>query len=242
MTTEKLILSALKRDLKGKKVKRLRKQGLVIGNIVISGKSSIPIKLNALDFERAYEKAGESTLVYLNVKGEKNYRPVLIDEVVPFYIFSGVSHVVMRQVSLTEKIEASVRLGFVRELIVNGAVISILQDEIKVKALPTDLPESFEIDAGNFTEIGEKFTLADLDYDKSKVELVLDEDVKPEGVTLVLIQEEKLQAEEPEEEVVEEVEGEGEGEDEEEKAEGDDDKTPQEGSEAKPSEPEEKKE
>lgn len=240
MTTEKITLNALKRDLKGKKVKRLRKQGLVIGNIVISGKSSIPIKMKALDFERVYEKAGESTLVYLNVEKEKISRPVLIDEVVPFYIFSGVSHVVMRQVSLTEKIEASVRLGFVRELIVNGAVMSILQDEIKVKALPTDLPESFEIDAENFTGIGQKFTLADLKYDKSKVELVLDEDVKPEDVVLVLIQEEKLQAEEPEEEAVEEVGGE-EGADGEEKAEGDEKASP-EGDEAKSNDDREKKE
>jgi len=169
-------------------------------------------------------------------------RPVLIAETTLFYNFSAFSHVVMRQVSLTKKIEASVRLGFVRELIVNGAVISILQREIKVKALPKDLPESFEIDASRFTKIGQKFTLADLDYDKSKVELVLDENVKPEDVTLVLIQEEKLQAEEPEEEVVEETEEGVDGEDEEKTDDKEEEKPSQEGGEVKPDESKEKKE
>jgi large subunit ribosomal protein L25 len=237
MTTEKLTLNALKRDLKGKKVKRLRKQGLVVGNIVISGKSSVPIKMKALDFKRIYEKAGESTLVYLHVAKEEDPRPVLIDEVVPHPTINESSHVVLKQVSLTKKIEASIHLEITGELIVNGAVTSILKDEVEVSALPTDLPESFEIDAGSFTEIGQKITLADLDYDKSKVELVLDEDVKPEDVTLILIQEEKLQAEEPEEEVVEEVEG-AEGE---KKTEGDE-KASSEGGEAKSDEAGEKKE
>ena len=46
------------------------------------------------------------------------------------------------------------------------------KQEIEIEALPTDLIDSFVIDVSEVTEIGKAFTMADLSFDKEKIEIV----------------------------------------------------------------------
>lgn len=205
MTEGKIVLKVNERDLLGKKSRQLRNQGLVLGNVVIPGKPSLPISVEAGKLKKIYDEAGESTLVYLTVDGEKTERPVLFKDV-EFHSLKHVPfHVVFMQVNLNEVVEAAVPIEYVGEFKVDGGVLVKLKDSVDVSALPTNLPEKFEIDLSALKEIDQSISLADLQIDKSKVELVLSEDTKPEDVLLVLVQEEK---EEEPEEVVEPAEGE----------------------------------
>jgi hypothetical protein len=61
------------------------------------------------------------------------------------------------------------------ELGVKGAIALLQQQEVEVEALPTDLPEGFEIDLSALTNIGDEVKFADLNYDKNKVELLVED-------------------------------------------------------------------
>ena len=49
--------------------------------------------------------------------------------------------------------------------------------EIEIEALPTDLPESIEIDIQKLAEIGDEIKVKDLKIDRSKIEVHTDEEL-----------------------------------------------------------------
>ncbi|MFH2118372.1 MAG: 50S ribosomal protein L25 [Candidatus Paceibacterota bacterium] len=186
------------------KPKELRRAGIIPANI-FGGGDSIAIQINTLNFEKLYEQVGETGLVYFEIEGDTAQHPVLVEEVQKDPVSGELLHVSLKQVNLTEKIEAEVPVETIGEFDVAQGVLVVVKDQIEVEALPADFPEKFEIDVSTLTEIGQMVTYADLKYDKSKVRLILGEEGEEEPV--VLVQEQR--AEEPVEEP-EAVEGEGE--------------------------------
>ncbi len=201
---EKISFSATPRTILGKKSHQLRATNQIPANISGDLDKPVPIAVDKTAFTKLYAKVGDTGLVYLKVEGEKVARPVLINEVQIDPIIATILHVSFRQVDLTEKVNAEVPVELVGELNVDNALVVTVQDAIKVSALPQDLPEKFEIDISQFTEFGQSVTFAQLSYDKSKVELDIDEEQLDTPV--VLVQEVKEQVEE--EPAAEAVEGE----------------------------------
>lgn len=181
-----------------KKNKQLRREGLIPANMYQAGKESLALELNNLAFLKLTRNLSENALVYLQVEGEKGEYPVLIDDVQYDVYGKNLLHVVFRKVNLSEKINAHISVELIGELNVDNGVLVLVKDSIEVEALPTDLPEKFVLDQGKFAAIGDQFTMAELDYDVSKVTLVLTEEEKAEEVVVALVQE---KAEEVEEEV-----------------------------------------
>ncbi len=120
-------------------------------------------------------------------------------------ISQRVIHVDLRQVNLKEKINAMIDIELTGESPAEdqGAVIITVRDQIEVEALPTDLPEKFVVDISALKEVEDMITVADLQYDKSKVEVLAEPDE-------VLVKAEQPQAAEPEPETAEVETAEGE--------------------------------
>jgi large subunit ribosomal protein L25 len=171
-----------------KKAKQLRRQGVLPANVYIPKKDSIALEVNPINFAKLYDEAGETGLIYLNIEGESQAIPVLIDQVDMDYLGSSFEHVVFRGVNLKEKITANVPVEVIGEFDVPEAVLITVQDEVEVEALPANLPEKFVFDVSSLKAIGDAFTLADLEYDKDEVELVLAEDEDPGERVLVSVQ------------------------------------------------------
>lgn len=185
-----------------KKAKKLRRQGILPANVYIPKKESIALEIDPHAFAKLYAEVGETGLVYLNIDQEETAVPALIDQVDMDYLGNSYEHVVFRGVNLKEKITANVPVEIVGEFDVPEATLITVQDEVEVEALPADLPEKFVFDVSQLKAIGDAFTLADLKFDKTKVELVLSEEEEPSERVLVSVQ---AQREEEPEEVVEEV-------------------------------------
>jgi len=192
--SEKLTFPAQTRTIMGKKVKQLRTQGLVPANIMSHNQDSLPISVNALDFTKLYRKAGDTTLIYVTIDGETKARPVLIEDLEVHPVTDQVLHIVFKQVNLKEKIKAQIPVELVGEFSIDGAVLLTVRDSIEVEALPTDLPEKFEINVELLTKIGQVITFDDLSYDKTKVELQVSEEERTSPV--VIVQEVKEEIEE----------------------------------------------
>ncbi len=201
--SEKHVLAATVRTIDGKKVRSLRAMSLVPANIT-SGSESVKVSVGAKEFIKLYAVVGDSSLFYIDLAGESSQRPVLVSEAQIHPVTSLPIHVVFRQVSLKEKVVASVPVVTVGELKLKNGVVVMAHSEVEVEALPLDLPEKFEVDLSKLTEIGQSVTFMDLEYDRSKVTLKVAEEQLNEPI--VLIQEVKEEKPEP---VVESVVAEG---------------------------------
>ncbi len=173
----KSILKAENRKISGRKVKTLRKEGLLPANIYGKKIKSLSIQLKDKDFEAVFEKAGETGLLEIEIGKEK--RPVLVHNVQ----FSPVSdkpiHVDFLQVDLKEKVKAEVPVEIVGESPAQkqslGTVVTYI-DEIEVEALPSDLPDKFDIDVSKLVEVNQAIYIKDLKIDKNKVQVKNDPD------------------------------------------------------------------
>jgi len=165
-------LQAEARKVTGRKVKNLRKDGVLPGNV--SGKKikSEAIQVNLKDFEKIYKEVGETGLLTLKIGKEE--KPVLIHNLQVNPVSDAPIHVDFLQVDLKEKVEAEVPVELVGESPAEkqalGTVVQHV-NEVKVEALPMDLPEKFTIDVSELSEVDQAVYIKDLKIDRSKVEV-----------------------------------------------------------------------
>lgn len=195
----KTIFNVVKRDKKTQKPNQVRRENKIPANIMGLAKNSQTVIADRIAFEKLYNNEGDTGLVYLQLDDSKENVPVLIEDVQRDPRTGNVSHAVFKRVNLKVKVKAEVPVEVVGENEVKNAVLVLVKDSIEVEALPANFPESFEIKAELLTEIGQSITLADLDYNRDEVELVLSEE-ESETDPVAILQEVK---EEVEPEVIE---------------------------------------
>ncbi len=172
---QKKELTAEIRKIKGRKIKNLRHEGILPANI--SGKKikSESVQVVLKDFKKVFEEAGETGLVELKIGSDT--RPVLIHNIQVNPVTDEMVHADFLQVDLKEKVEAEVPVEITGESPAEkqgiGTVVQYL-NEIKVEALPTDLPEKFVIDVAELSEVDQAVFVKDLKVDRSKVEVKSD--------------------------------------------------------------------
>jgi large subunit ribosomal protein L25 len=191
-------LEAQKREILGKKTKKIRKEGKVPAVIFGKGMDSVNLTLDYNSFNKVYKESGETDLVDIKIGNEKT--KVLIKDVQFDPVSGRVSHVGFYKPDLTVKTEAQVPVEVVgeenNELIKSGTALALqLIQEIKVEALPEDIPHSFIIDVSDLNEIGSGVSVSQLNYDREKVSIP---ELSPDE-TVVRIEETKVQEEELEE-------------------------------------------
>ncbi len=153
---EKVVLNATKRDVVGKQVKALRREGKLPA--VIYGRHTEPLNINldAHSAALALGKLTSSSLVTINVDGTEY--PALVREKQRDYIKNRLLHVDFLAVSLTEKIRTSVSVHFIGvspAVKDYNAVMVHNLEELEVECLPTDLPERIDLDISTLARPGE---------------------------------------------------------------------------------------
>lgn len=160
---EKVVLQAQKREVVGKQVRALRRQGMLPA--VIYGRHIQPINI-ALDAHSAsltLSKLTSSSLVTIEVDG-KEY-PALVREKQRNFIKNTLLHVDFLAVSLTEKITTYVAIqleGVAPAVKDFNAILVTGLTELEVECLPTDLPERIVVDISGLKEIGDGVYVRDL--------------------------------------------------------------------------------
>lgn len=160
---EKYSITAQKRTLLGRKVKSLRRRGVLPANVYGKKVDSVSIELPLDDFEKIYKKAGVTGLVELTVSGKVH--PVLIHNIQYDPVTMDPIHVDFYHVDLREKVTAKVPVVLIGDApAVSGkvGVLLTLLDEIEVEALPADLPDKIEISVGNLSTVDQTIKVADI--------------------------------------------------------------------------------
>jgi large subunit ribosomal protein L25 len=182
----KLSLNAEKRNVYGSKVKKLRDQEILPANLYGKDFKSQALKLDQKKFLDLYKKAGETGVIYLQIDKEKKPYSVLIHNVQFHPVAGSPLHVDFHKVDLTKKVQVNIPVELVGEApgVSKGGVLVQVMNELEVEALPTDLPDKFEIDVSGLIEIGDSITVKDLKYNKDKINLLAED----EGQSIVNIE------------------------------------------------------
>jgi len=171
-------LSANTRTIFGRKTKQLRKKGLIPANIFGKKIKSLAIELEGQGLLDTMRKAGETGLIHLKIKGDDKVHPVLISGYAQHPVTDEMLHVDFHEVDLKQKTTATVPLHAIgeSEAVKSGMVLVMFKNEIEVEALPTDLPDSIEVDISGLTEVGMTILAKDLKVDRSKVTLSIEDE------------------------------------------------------------------
>lgn len=160
---DKITLNAQAREMYGKKVNALRREGKLPANIYGKDFDPTAITVNYTEFFNIYKKAGETSVVYVDMGGKDI--PTLITDIQIHPLNRTIMHADLRKVDLKKKIEAYVPIKIVGESEAvnqkNGVLITQL-DRISLEALPTNIPHEIEIDISVLKEIGDEITVGSI--------------------------------------------------------------------------------
>jgi large subunit ribosomal protein L25 len=200
---EEIVLQAKNRNVIGKQVKALRRQG-GLPAILYGSIDPLPITLDAHSAERVLNSVTSSHLITIEVAGAPH--SVLVRERQRNPLTGHLIHVDFQVVSLTEKLRASVLLDLVGDAPAvkdhSGVLVTGLES-LDVECYPQDLPERITIDLSILREIGDAIYVRDLNLPEA-VEVL----AEPEEMVILVTAPEAEPVEEEEEVVVEAVEGE----------------------------------
>ena len=99
-------LTVEKRKVTGKKVKKLRKEGILPANIYGKDIKSFSVQLPQKEFEKVFKEVGETGLVDVQLNGE--LKPSLIHNVKMDYLHGLPLNADFLQVNLKEKVKTMV--------------------------------------------------------------------------------------------------------------------------------------
>ena len=175
-----------------KSARQLRRMSTVPA-VVYGNKENTLIQCEENALKKAFVQAGESTLVELDIAGDKV--PVLFHVVKFDPVSDRLEHVDFYAVDMKKELETSVALRFTDEAPAvkeHSAIIVTALDSVTVRCLPSDLPHDLPVSLSKLTEFGSTLTVADI--------------AVPKGVTILEAPETVLViAQQPREEEKEEV-------------------------------------
>lgn len=174
----KLELEVSKREIKGKKVRFLRRGGLVPCNIYGHGIDSVPVQVDVRKLAHVLARAGGTDLVSLKIKNADAPAIVLIREIQRHSMTGEPTHVDFYQVRMTEKLKAEVPLVFTGEApalkLKNMSLLHALTS-LHIEALPDDLPHNIEVDISNLATPEDAMHVKDLKV-SDKITVLTDPD------------------------------------------------------------------
>lgn len=165
-------LTVEERKIIGKKVRKLRKEGILPANVYGKKIQSFSIQVNQKTFESLFKEVGQTGLIDLELDGKTH--PVLVKNIQLSYPSRTPLHVDFYQVDLTEKVKAMVPLviaGEAKAVADNTGILLQQMSEVEVEALPEKLPENIPVNVEKLSAVDEQITVGALQV--------------PEGVTIL---------------------------------------------------------
>lgn len=198
MSTTRPTLAAKGREITGKKVARLRREGLLPAVVFGHGLESTSVSLDAHEFELLRRRTSSNALVDLSIDGQKA-QPVLVHGVQIHRVTQRPLHADLFLVRMTEELTVDVPLvatGESEAVKLNGGTLLHPIEHVRVKALPDHLPNSIQYDVTSLVTFDDVIRLRDLEI-PDDVTLLTDLDEIVAKVIPPRVEEEPVVAEVP---------------------------------------------
>jgi large subunit ribosomal protein L25 len=171
---EKVVLKATKREVVGRKVGALRRQGKLPAVLYGHRIETTPILLDAYEGSQTLSYLTSSNLVAVDLDGKQYLAQVR--EKQRDYLKNRLVHVDFQILSLTEKMRAkvSIELTGTAPAVKNfNAEIHTGLNALEVECIPQDLPERIVVDISGLTKLGDSIRVRDVVL-ADKVEILAD--------------------------------------------------------------------
>lgn len=171
MSDDRLFIAAEPRTIVGKKVKQLRREGMIPA-VIYGQKEAVPIQLENLSLRRILRQAGATNLVDIGL--EKGKRTVLVREVQSHVTRGDLLHVDFIEVDLKTTITAEAELVAVGQSApaADGlGVATLALRSVEIESLPDALVSKIEVDLAQIETPDDVIYVSDLPV--------------PEGVTIL---------------------------------------------------------
>jgi large subunit ribosomal protein L25 len=195
---EEIVINAVRREIIGKKVRAMRREGKLPGIVYGKKIEPMPITLDHHEASRILDKIPPSALVVVDIDGDKHYAIVRDKQRNP--ILGTIRHVDFLAVSLTDTVRTEVNIHFAGEAPAVETYFGILVtnlEQLEIESLPRDLPGSIEVDISALSEIGDSISVADIALPKGVTVLT------DPGTVVVVVTAPVAEPEAAEEELVE---------------------------------------
>jgi large subunit ribosomal protein L25 len=144
------------RIIHGKKVKSLRRNGIIPAHLYGFGTESLAVQAPKQNIVGLMRSAGRNAIIELQINGEPKARPVVMRSVQRDPVNGDLVHIDFFQISLTEKLRADVPIVLVGDapaVSVEGGVLLQNLDSLSIEALPTDIPAHIEVDISGLEDL-----------------------------------------------------------------------------------------
>ncbi len=178
MTTEAVSLELDPRETMGKKVKRLRREGIIPVHLYGQGVESRALQCNAPTLIQVLSRAGGNTPITITISGEGGSQLAFAREIQWDPRRDDLTHVDFMVAEATRLVSAQVPIILIGES--SGARSSggtIMQQlrNVDVEALPLEMPAQIEVDLAVLTEAAGVIRAGDLAF-TANVNLLTDPD------------------------------------------------------------------
>jgi large subunit ribosomal protein L25 len=175
---QQTVIKAAVRNEKGKgSARKLRSKKIIPA--VLYGHKVDPVMLAIENSEivKAFKTGDSTTLIKVQIdnQGKKDEKLVMIRETQRHPVKNNILHLDLFAVNVKEKIHAPVHIRITGESpgVKLGGILRQIVREIEVRALPTEIPQHFEVDISKL-EIGDSLQVSDLNTPEN-VQLLADE-------------------------------------------------------------------
>jgi len=163
-------LAANTREIRGKKVKVLRRQGITPVNLFGHKVEPLTLQCDSSQLQRILTQTGKTGLISLKLDKAKRTRNVMVREVQREPRSGALLHVDFYQVKMDEKIRVEVPIVPIGEAPALKQKENFLAQELNdltVECLPDEIPSRIEIDISALEEAEQSIHVEDLSLDES---------------------------------------------------------------------------
>src|SRR3989344_903111 len=161
---EKFVIKAKKRTVFGNANSALRRAGQVPCVLYGHKIDNSNLVVDISEFGKIYRKAGETTLIDLEIEGGATQK-VLIQDLQVDPLSGKVIHIDFHGINMSEKLEVAVPLKSVGESLAvkeQGGILVKTMDELKVRCLPADLVHEIEVNISSLATLGSHLRVKDI--------------------------------------------------------------------------------
>lgn len=158
-------LKTTNRDVLGKKVRFLRRQGITPAHLFGHNLESLALQCDTVELQHVIAHAGTTRLINLKIENEKQSRSVFIREIQRNAISRQLLHVDLYQVRKDEKIETDVPIILVGQAPATkekGYILGHGITSLTIECLPANLPPQIEVDLTVLEEVGQAIYVRDV--------------------------------------------------------------------------------
>ncbi len=203
-------ISANTREILGKKVKVLRRQGLTPANLFGNKIEPLTLQCDTAELQRLLTHGGRTGIISLTLDKQKKSRNVMVREIQREPRTGRLLHVDFYQVKMDEKVRVNIPIVTIGEppaLKQKENYLAQELNELSIECLPDVIPNQIEVDVSTLEESDQSIHVEDITLDEGiTVHNTPDQLVVKISTRFA----EKEEIEEVEEEIEGEVEAEGE--------------------------------